>query len=98
MKYNGKYGFINTLGDVVIPFEYDAVWSFDGGLAIVELNGRVGVINRLGEVLVPIRYAKVYSDISQMNHETIVLVRNENELFGLFDMAIGEEITSPTYD
>ena len=98
VKYNGKYGFINTLADVVIPFEYDAVWSFEGGLAVVELGGRVGVINRSGEVLVPIRYEKVYPDISQMNHETIVLVRNENELFGLFDMAIGEEITLPAYN
>jgi len=98
VNYNGKYGFINTAGDVVIPFEYDAVRSFESGLAIVEVVGHVGVINSLGETLVPIRYESVFPCFTQMNHETIVLVRNEYELFGLFDMAIGEEITSLSYN
>ena len=34
-KKNGKWGFINTSNEVIIPFQYDNALSFSNGKAIV---------------------------------------------------------------
>ena len=60
VKQNGKWGYINTKGEVVIPCVYD--WSrndsgeFSEGLACVKQNGRYGFINTEGEKVVPCIY------------------------------------------
>ena len=48
VKKNGKWGFINTKGDLVIPCEYDFAYSFSNGVALVELNNKYGYIDKYG--------------------------------------------------
>jgi len=43
VEKDGKYGFKELGGKLVIPCKYDDVGSFSGGLAAVELNGKWGV-------------------------------------------------------
>lgn len=53
VKQNGKWGYLNELGQVVIDFQYDHVGSFQEGLAIVgkeeESGLAIGFINKTGE-------------------------------------------------
>lgn len=56
VKLNGKYGFINTKGEVVVPCAYEGAWIFSEGLAAVKLNGKWGYINTKGEVVIPCVY------------------------------------------
>jgi hypothetical protein len=60
-----KWGFINTSGEVVVPFEYDLVCSFNNGVAQVgvgewrlgddpSFSGKWGLINTDGELIVPV--------------------------------------------
>ena len=56
VKQNGKWGYINTKGEVAIPCTYREVGDFNGGLARVKQNGKYGTINRKGEVVVPCIY------------------------------------------
>ena len=44
VKLNGKYGFINEVGEEIVEPQYDDVWDFENGFAIVKLNGKWGVI------------------------------------------------------
>lgn len=44
-----KYGFINTQGSAVTPFEFDSVGDFHQGLATVAKDGQVYVIDRKGK-------------------------------------------------
>jgi hypothetical protein len=57
----GKYGYINTSGETVIPFEYDAVYGSRDGLAAVVKDGKCGLVNYQNEVVVPLEY----DDISE---------------------------------
>lgn len=61
---NGKLGYINTKGDLVIPFKYDEIpglWEgFDkNGYAKVIKNDHSGVIDRQGNEVIPCQYESV---------------------------------------
>lgn len=54
---DGKYGYIDRTGKVVIPLIYDAAEDFGpNGLAVVKLGEKYGIINTHGQVIVPIEY------------------------------------------
>lgn len=61
VKRDGKYGFIDNTGQVVIPPKYDLVWDFSEGLARVSQNGKAGFIDNTGKVVIPLKYDKAYS-------------------------------------
>lgn len=56
VKQNGKYGFVDKTGKVVITIQYDYAGSFSGGLASVMQNGKSGFIDKKGEIVIPIQY------------------------------------------
>jgi hypothetical protein len=49
VKLQGKWGFIDTAGKVVIPAQYDAVTGFRAGLAGFESLGRWGLMDQSGQ-------------------------------------------------
>ena len=54
VKRDGKWGYVNKEGDLVIPCQWDDAWRFSqAGLAIVTLDGKRGFIDRTGRVVVP---------------------------------------------
>jgi hypothetical protein len=53
---NGKQGFIDLNGRIVIPPTFDNVWQFSEGLASAWQNGLVGFIDRSGKFVIPPRY------------------------------------------
>ena len=59
----GKYGFVNTSGEVVIPMKFDFASSegFSEGLAEVRLSGKDGFINKAGEIVIPTIYDDAFA-------------------------------------
>ena len=58
---NGKYGFIDKSGTLVIPCIYDAAGSFSSdGLAYVSRNGKYGYIDKTGSTVIPFEYDGAY--------------------------------------
>lgn len=57
VERDGKKGFVDHRGAVVIPLEYDYIeLVYRQGLIGVTKNGKKGFINESGEVIVPIEY------------------------------------------
>ena len=50
---NGKWGAIDTYGELVIPCEYDQSFAFSSGLAFVVRDGVLQVIDTSGQVVLP---------------------------------------------
>lgn len=76
-KLNGKWGFIDEKGNVVVDFKYDYIDSFtEDGLARVEIDDNVGDINTKGEVVIPLEYKgdNSYSD-------GLALIRKDGERY-----------------
>ena len=60
MDDNGKCGFIDKTGKVVIPCQWRQVWVFKDGLAPVQdFNKRLGFIDKSGKIIIPCRWKKV---------------------------------------
>ncbi len=56
---NGKWGFVNTSGIVVITPEYDEVEDFSNGLCLVKKDGKWGVINKNGKNIHSCEYESI---------------------------------------
>lgn len=59
VSLNGKWGFIDTKGNEVVPCKYDDVDPFSEGLALVELDKKKQFIDKTGKVI--INLGKKYS-------------------------------------
>jgi hypothetical protein len=71
VKKGNKYGFVDQNGKVVIPVEYDLVYSFKNDKYTVVQNGRKqGCVNKKGDIIVPIKYSKIQK--SQPNGTAVV--------------------------
>lgn len=53
---NGKYGFINKNGNVILPIKFDNTESFSDGMAKVVLKDKCGYVNEFGELVIPMIY------------------------------------------
>lgn len=56
VKLNDKYGYIDKLGNVVIPFIYDYGYTFSEGLACVGIDEKYGYIDKGGNLIIPFIY------------------------------------------
>ena len=73
-KKDGKYGFIDRTGKVVVPFIYGDGWT-SGPYLSVKKDGKWGVISTDSKVILPFEYAS----ISSVNKKTAWVTTTENE-------------------
>lgn len=89
VKYkDGKYGFVNNEGKVVIPYKYDFALDFSDGMALVcDENGWIGYINTKGELVIPYKYDNPSERNGNDFHEGLcaVIVDGEHEWFSYID-------------
>ena len=56
VRTNGKYGYIDKNGTMVIPAKYADAWQFDGGIAQVKIKDKWGFIDKFDKVVIPAKY------------------------------------------
>ena len=99
----GLWGFINNLGEEVIKCQFDAVYDFSEGIAIVgkdikigNYNRNWGCVNLTGKLITPIKYQQI-----DKFEDGIALVRQfdsrENMLFYNYIDTSGKEINDQKY-
>ena len=88
---NGKHGFSDADGNIVVPCKYDYVKDYSDGVATVELAGKWGVIDGNGTVIVPCKY-----DYVRFFHSGIAGVRM-GEKWSFIDR-YGNQLTDFIYD
>ncbi|MBQ7096980.1 MAG: WG repeat-containing protein [Clostridia bacterium] len=91
VKKGNKYGYINTLGEEVIPFRFDNAYGFSNGMAKVKINGKYGYIDRTGNLTVD----AIYDDGGDF-FEEVVWVRKDGK-FGYVDK-LGNVVIPFIYD
>ena len=94
VMFNNKCGFINTLGELVIPCVFDnpaCLLRFSENLACVKSNDKWGFINHSGEIVIPC----IYEDASDFS-EGLAKVKLNGRL-GYIN-AFGEVVIPCIYD
>ena len=56
---NGKYGYVDKTGKVVIPFKYDDAGEFHNGIALVYIKDGYTLIDKTGKIILGKRYASI---------------------------------------
>lgn len=59
VKKDGKWGFINKSGEIVVPLEYDKAASNKFDFLPVKKNGKWGLLSVKGSVIVPTEYIDI---------------------------------------
>lgn len=76
---NGKYGYINQEGKLLIACMYDEASAFYDGAAIVSINGKMGLINKKNEVMT----SNFYDEIFDPQQRTFIA--KKGELYGVLN-------------
>ena len=85
---DGKFGYKDSKGNVVIPHKFHFAHSFSDGMAIVvNERGEVGYINTKGELAIPYQYGTMAESDGNDFHEGLcaVLVDDAHEWFSYVD-------------
>ena len=104
VKLNGRWGFVNTAGEVKIDFQYDNVRPFSEGLAAVNIGawqnedgclegGRWGFIDAHGQAVIGFQFEEAGSF-----RDGLASVREYEKLrFGFIDRK-GRVVVAPSFD
>lgn len=95
---NGKCGYIDTTGKIIVPLKYDECDKFTHETATVWLGENCGLIDRTGKLIIPVKYSMV----DDTRDNTIVQVSTYNKTtetakFGLFTRS-GKVLLPISYD
>lgn len=72
---NGKFGYADSTGKMVISPQFDDVGAFQNDFALVGKNGRYGVINAAGKIVVALKYPFV--QLNARGPFTIAILKKE---------------------
>jgi len=75
----GKYGFIDEEGKVMIEPQYEVVEPYTEGLGLVVKNGELGFLNKAGDLVIPFDY-----DDGEPFYEGLAIV-SRNDKYGMID-------------
>ncbi|MBD0335732.1 MAG: WG repeat-containing protein [Cyanobacteria bacterium Co-bin13] len=78
---NGKAGYMNQQGAIVIAPQFDEAWSFSDGLAAVRVGSQWGFIDRTGAYVIPLQFTTRTEDFS----EGLAAIHTETGLHGFID-------------
>ena len=91
VEINGKYGFIDTTGKIVVEPQFDDIWNIGNGFFVVEVNNKDGVLNKSGQIVIEPQFDNVYDF-----HEGLASVKVD-EKFGFIDTT-GKIVIEPQFD
>ena len=91
---DGKFGFINSQGQKVIPFKYDEIIAREDGRFDVRINNRWGILTIDGFEVVRIKYS---SPLPKHFDKEIVVKDAESECYGLLSPD-GAEMIPTVYE
>ncbi|MCS7073372.1 MAG: WG repeat-containing protein [Bacteroidia bacterium] len=91
----GKVGYINQQGKIVIPLIYDYAYPFSDGLAAVRKDGSTGYIDKTGKVVIP--FQKYFTGGQFKDGMTWVRKLDDSNSIVLIDKT-GKEYSLPPID
>jgi len=93
IRVNNKWGYLDTLGTLVIPLKYDFVSVFNGGYAVAIAHGTKYVINTFGEET-PIEESNIY--VIKRFSEGLAIYCNNARKYGFINTK-GKVLITPQF-
>ncbi len=94
IKHNGKYGFIDKVGNEVIPCQFENAGVFREGLARVKIDGKWGFIDRNDQMVIKSDYLL----LDDFHEGMAVTTVNKGYYSHGYICKTGREIVPPQFD
>lgn len=95
IKVGGKYGFIDTLGNVVIEPQFENAYQFSEGLACAKKDGKFGYVDTTGNFVIPAMFKG--SDHFKGGFAKVWIDNGKEVKVGVIDQK-GKWVLKPKYD
>jgi len=92
VKYEGKWGYIDPGGKIILPFQYDEAAPFEDGIACVAIGEKKLVIDTSGKELCDV---STYDSVENGGNKTIIV--KKDGLFGVIS-ASGSVRVEPVWE
>lgn len=80
-RIKNKWGLVNKSKEIIVPCIYEKVEPFYKGFAEITLSYKnIGILDLTGNVVIP----PIYASISIVEDETIFIVENKDQKYGLY--------------
>jgi hypothetical protein len=89
-EHDGKYGYINDTGSVMIAPQFDEAGPFREGLAVVAIDDKYGYVNKAGKLIIDYQF----EDAELFHYAAAVVLKDS--LYGLIDKS-GQFILQPSF-
>jgi hypothetical protein len=98
---NGRYGYKDSTGKLVIPRKFTKAYNFKDGVAVVAQGSKYGVIDKTGRAIIPLQYDEIGEEAGDKSrvvffNKSLAPVRME-KYWGLSDRA-GRLVVPCKYD
>lgn len=93
VKKDGKWGYINKKGEVVLPFVCKEVESFSSGLAAIHYEDGYGFINMDGKIII----STIYLEVGKISENLVWAREKGSSKVGFLDLD-ENWVISPAYD
>jgi hypothetical protein len=92
VKLNGKYGYIDENGTMVIEAKYEDAMAFIRGSAVVSIKDKYGLIDKNGNEITPFQYDSI------IPFSAACCIVQQNNKFGFIANGTGKVLVDPNYD
>ena len=97
-KAKGKYGFVDSVGNVIVHPLYEKAWEYRDGVAWAMKDSLWGSLNQAGEMIVPHQYKHIWNFNPETYAQNRCLgVSKDMKYRGVVDYKTGEEILPCKY-
>lgn len=79
------FGYMNKMGEVVVPQIYDKTYGFHEDRALVVKGSKYGYIDSTGKEIIPIQFPFESYNYTYNFSEGIVKIKNDDNLYGYMD-------------
>jgi hypothetical protein len=98
VRKNGKFGFIDYTGKVVIDFKFEKASDFEKGYSVIKLNGQFGLIGKDGSFVIPADHDSLEYDSFYSICKLIAGKNPSTRKFGAFSIKNRKRIVDPKFD
>ena len=94
---HGKQGFLDTMGNEIIPCIYDEIGLFRHGRTLVRIDALYGIIDTMGRTILPIEYYNLSPKGDKyVYHDSLALFEKDHRL-GFIDLE-GNIVIPPRFE
>lgn len=91
------YGLVSNSGNIILPFDYDAIGQLSDGKAVVIMEDELAYINKKGEIIIDDEFENFPNSISKGKFKNGYAIAVQYEKYGRIDKT-GKIVTRFRYD